>query len=252
MSTSIEDLKKQKYEDIKKKLQEEKNTFEDPLFPKSQSSIGPINLNRTHPEEVFENGLVDGHAYSVTKVVEFEAKGEIHQLVRVRNPWGNQVEWNGAWSDKSPEWNNLSEKEKSDLGLINEQDGEFFIAYQDFVKQFSWLDICHISLDSFNDIGWFKQEIRGSCIKEPSSVGGMANIHLNPQYLVDLRDTDKDSDEICTCLISLLQVGGRRKRAEGMEFDEAFASICKNFPFFFTALSKLFYFSRFLFVQCKQ
>ena len=239
MSTSIEDLKKQKYEDIKKKLQEEKNTFEDPLFPKSQSSIGPINLNRTHPEEVFENGLVDGHAYSVTKVVEFEAKGEIHQLVRVRNPWGNQVEWNGAWSDKSPEWNNLSEKEKSDLGLINEQDGEFFIAYQDFVKQFSWLDICHISLDSFNDIGWFKQEIRGSCIKEPSSVGGMANIHLNPQYLVDLRDTDKDSDEICTCLISLLQVGGRRKRAEGMEFDEAFASICKNFPFFLQFFSKL-------------
>ena len=96
-------------------------------------------------------------------------------------------------------------------------------------QQFSWLDICHISLDSFNDIGWHKQEIRGSCIKDTSSVGGLSNIHLNPQYLVELRDTDKDSDEICTCLISLLQVGGRRKRAEGLDFDKAFASICKKF-----------------------
>ena len=31
---------------------------------------------------------------------------------------------------------------------------------------------------------------------------------------------------------------GAGKKAEGMEFDEAFASICKNFPFFFfTVLS---------------
>ena len=24
-------------------------------------------------------------------------------LVRVRNPWGNEREWTGAWSDESPE-----------------------------------------------------------------------------------------------------------------------------------------------------
>ena len=112
---NIEDLKNQKYEDIKKKLEEDKVTFEDPLFPKTQSSIGPINL-KTPPEEVFENGLVDGHAYSVTKVVEFEVKGEIHQLVRVRNPWGNQVEWNGAWSDRSAEWQFIPDEEKENLG----------------------------------------------------------------------------------------------------------------------------------------
>ena len=80
-------------------------------------------------------GLVRGHAYSLTKVVKtmmimntmmtnddhddhddnddhqvVKAKietprvsGEI-PLVRVRNPWGNEVEWNGPWSDGSPEW----------------------------------------------------------------------------------------------------------------------------------------------------
>jgi len=27
-----------------------------------------------------------------------------HQLVQIRNPWANEVEWNGPWSDLSPEW----------------------------------------------------------------------------------------------------------------------------------------------------
>ena len=27
--------------------------------------------------------------------------GEI-PLIRIRNPWGNETEWNGAWSDGSP------------------------------------------------------------------------------------------------------------------------------------------------------
>ena len=44
---TIEDLKKQKYEDIKKNLEAEKSNFEDPLFPKSKSSIGPIDPRRT-------------------------------------------------------------------------------------------------------------------------------------------------------------------------------------------------------------
>lgn len=27
-----------------------------------------------------------------------------HKLVQIRNPWANEVEWNGPWSDPSPEW----------------------------------------------------------------------------------------------------------------------------------------------------
>lgn len=27
-----------------------------------------------------------------------------HKLIQIRNPWANEVEWNGPWSDSSPEW----------------------------------------------------------------------------------------------------------------------------------------------------
>merc|ERR1711970_752924 len=66
-------------------------------------------------------GLVRGHAYSVTKVVKARIEtprvtGEI-PMIRVRNPWGNEVEWNGAWSDGSPEWSYIPDEEKEYLGI---------------------------------------------------------------------------------------------------------------------------------------
>ena len=44
-------------------------------------------------------GLFSGHAYSLTKAVETRAGV---RLVQVHNPWG-RCEWNGRYSDKSPE-----------------------------------------------------------------------------------------------------------------------------------------------------
>lgn len=39
---------------------------------------------------------------------------------------GNEVEWKGAWSDGSREWNSVSESEKAEIGLVNDKDGEFW------------------------------------------------------------------------------------------------------------------------------
>lgn len=49
-------------------------------------------------------GLVKGHAYSITRVCYVDittpnTTGKI-PLIRLRNPWGNEAEWNGPWSDK--------------------------------------------------------------------------------------------------------------------------------------------------------
>jgi calpain len=59
------------------------------------------------------SGLVRGHAYSVTKVVlakiDTGNKSGLFPLVRVRNPWGNEAEWKGPWSDGSREWSYIPE-----------------------------------------------------------------------------------------------------------------------------------------------
>ena len=54
-------------------------------------------------EAKLDNGLIKGHAYSVTAVRMLKLSrfgGAKMCLVRIRNPWGNEHEWNGAWSDK--------------------------------------------------------------------------------------------------------------------------------------------------------
>lgn len=66
------------------------------------------------------------------------------QLVRVRNPWGNEAEWKGAWSDNSPEWQCLSAQEREELGLTFEADGEFWMSFHDFLRAWNKVEICHL------------------------------------------------------------------------------------------------------------
>ena len=49
-------------------------------------------------------GLIEGHAYSVVKVVKVvKENGKAVKLVQLRNPWG-KGEFEGAWSDNSKLW----------------------------------------------------------------------------------------------------------------------------------------------------
>ncbi|KAF2988303.1 hypothetical protein EK904_001958 [Melospiza melodia maxima] len=75
-------------------------------------------------EAVTFKKLVKGHAYSVTAFRDVNYRGQQEQLIRIRNPWG-QVEWTGAWSDGSSEWNNIDPDEREELQLKME-DGEFW------------------------------------------------------------------------------------------------------------------------------
>ncbi|GAB5583303.1 calpain-1 catalytic subunit [Prionailurus iriomotensis] len=99
--------------------------------------------------------LVKSHAYSVTGVEEVDFWGHPEKLVRLRNPWG-EVEWTGAWSDRcappetgAPEWNHIDPRRKEELDKRAE-DGEFWMSFSDFSRQFSRLQICSLSPDSLS------------------------------------------------------------------------------------------------------
>uniref|UniRef100_A0A673SYH7 Calpain catalytic domain-containing protein n=1 Tax=Suricata suricatta TaxID=37032 RepID=A0A673SYH7_SURSU len=92
--------------------------------------------------------LVKSHAYSVTGVEEVDFRGRPEKLVRLRNPWG-EVEWTGAWSDSAPEWNLIDPRQKEELDKRAE-DGEFWMSFSDFLRQFSRLEICSLSPDSLS------------------------------------------------------------------------------------------------------
>ncbi|XP_015269360.1 PREDICTED: calpain-13 [Gekko japonicus] len=88
-----------------------------------------------------KNGIVLGHAYTVTWAAEVPYKDRKECLIRIWNPWGHG-EWRGPWSDGSAEWDQVPAKYKNYLHQ-NKNDGEFWISYQDFIDNFSFLFICN-------------------------------------------------------------------------------------------------------------
>uniref|UniRef100_A0A8C9ZK71 Calpain 8 n=1 Tax=Sander lucioperca TaxID=283035 RepID=A0A8C9ZK71_SANLU len=188
----------------------------------SLGSLLGCSIKTTSANEVEKRtalNLFKGHAYSVTGAEEVHFQGKPVQLVRMRNPWGYK-EWTGPWSDKSIEWNHLSQDEKSKLNHVAD-DGEFWMSYSDFIKQFSRLEICNLTPDSLmsDEVGhWNHYQFEGTW-REGSTAGGCRNypdtFSSNPQFVVRLEDVDDDpldGKDGCTFLVGLMQKGGRQQK----------------------------------------
>uniref|UniRef100_A0A8C6L0P8 Calpain catalytic domain-containing protein n=1 Tax=Nothobranchius furzeri TaxID=105023 RepID=A0A8C6L0P8_NOTFU len=162
--------------------------------------------------------LVKGHAYSVTGAEEVNYRGRAVQLVRIRNPWG-QVEWTGPWSDGYI-YSSLISDEKLKLNNVAE-DGEFWMSYLDFIKNFSKVEICNLTPDtlSSDEVGrWNNYQFEGMW-RVGSTAGGCRNnaatFSSNPQFVVRLEEVDDhplDGKDGCTFLVGLMQKGGRQNR----------------------------------------
>eukprot|EP00929_Paragymnodinium_shiwhaense_P026032 TRINITY_DN15577_c0_g1_i1.p1 TRINITY_DN15577_c0_g1~~TRINITY_DN15577_c0_g1_i1.p1 ORF type:complete len:608 (+),score=130.57 TRINITY_DN15577_c0_g1_i1:92-1915(+) len=108
------------------------------------------SINGDVMEKERSDGLIERHAYSLLEVQ--QAHG--HALVKLRNPWGG-TEWNGRFSDTSKEWDMYPELKK-DLKLSSGDDGQFWMAWDDFVDIFDHLKVSPGSL----------------CVPKMSRVGG--------------------------------------------------------------------------------
>ncbi|KAK6276789.1 hypothetical protein J4Q44_G00392190 [Coregonus suidteri] len=92
---------------------------------KSKSLIGcGTPQGETSANTVAPNGLVRGHAYTVTGVRQIMSQGMPVNLIRLFNPWG-QGEWIGDWSDNSSLWQTVSPDDQK-MCLSVEENGEFW------------------------------------------------------------------------------------------------------------------------------
>ncbi|XP_045614079.1 calpain-5 isoform X2 [Procambarus clarkii] len=176
-------------------------------------------------------GLVKGHAYGITACRKINIgdtglfsifKGaQKMRMVRLKNPWGEK-EWNGAFSDGSPEWSKVSASEREKLGLTFEDDGEFWMTFEDFVEHFTDLSICFLintKLLSFSKT-WHESVfydawtigVRGH---NTDRAGGCPNnkdtFLRNPQYRFDIKD------EVDDVIFHLMQKDTRDRKQEGMQ-----------------------------------
>uniref|UniRef100_A0A8C7Z1J3 Calpain 9 n=1 Tax=Oryzias sinensis TaxID=183150 RepID=A0A8C7Z1J3_9TELE len=169
-------------------------------------------------------GLVKGHAYSITGMEELQFRGQTVKLIRVRNPWG-QVEWNGAWSDNSREWDYIDKKEKDRILQNSLEDGEFWMEFEDFKKNYDKVEICNMTPDALDDDTkrhWAVSVFEGNWIRG-STAGGCRNyidtFWTNPQFRLQLEDADDDDDDVCSVVIALMQKNRRKLRKEGLDLE---------------------------------
>uniref|UniRef100_A0A8C7P9F3 Calpain 9 n=1 Tax=Oncorhynchus mykiss TaxID=8022 RepID=A0A8C7P9F3_ONCMY len=167
------------------------------------------------------SGLVKGHAYSITGLEEVNYRGKKVKLIRIRNPWG-QVEWNGAWSDESREWNVIDSSEKKRILQNSMDDGEFWMEFEDFKANYDKIEICNLTPDSLTDETKRKWEVNmfeGNWIRG-STAGGCRNFidtfWTNPQFKLTLLHADDNNDK-CSVVIALMQKNRRALRKEGLD-----------------------------------
>ncbi|XP_033831568.1 calpain-9 [Periophthalmus magnuspinnatus] len=183
-----------------------------------------INITSSAESEArTSTGLVKGHAYSITGVEEVESQGRKTRLIRIRNPWG-QVEWNGPWSDNSREWNYVDRAEKSRILQNCTDDGEFWMEFEDFKRNYDTVEICNMTPDALSDDTkrhWEVNLFEGSWIRG-ATAGGCRNyidtFWTNPQFQLQLVDAD-DEDDVCSVVIALMQKNRRKLRKEGLDLE---------------------------------
>ncbi|CAL8291918.1 unnamed protein product [Gadus morhua 'NCC'] len=163
----------------------------------------------TSANNVSANGLVEGHAYAVTGVTQVISNGQPINLVRLLNPWGNG-EWIGDWSDSSVLWQSISAEDR-EMCVDVADDGEFWMAMEDFCRFFSDLDICCLCPDFLDgatsshwtplvyESRWVAGTTAGGCLNNPEM------FRMNPQYRFRIEGSNSDSEQGNNILVSLMQ-----------------------------------------------
>ncbi|KAM9607982.1 calpain-14-like [Morphnus guianensis] len=169
--------------------------------------------------KVLKNGLVAGHAYTVTGIRKVTCQCGPENLVRLRNPWG-KIEWKGDWSDSSYKWELLSPKEKI-LLRKKKDDGEFWMSLRDFKIHFVDLMICKLTPDLMSQEDgkkWMYSLKSGRWVKGSTAGGSLGfcngSFWMNPQYWLKVLPAEDSKKRLgsCNVVISLMQKHSSKHR----------------------------------------
>ncbi|XP_006901197.1 PREDICTED: calpain-14 [Elephantulus edwardii] len=189
------------------------------LLAKATCSRTLIGCQTHLGERVLENGLVHGHAYTLTGIRKVTCRRIPEYLVKLRNPWG-KVEWKGDWSDSSSKWELLCPKEKI-LLLRKYDDGEFWMNLHDFKVHFGLLVICKLTPGLLShEVGqrWTHTIREGRWVKGSTAGGRLkwsqGTFWKNPQFLLSVWKPELGQRSLypCKVLVSLLQKPRHRHR----------------------------------------
>ncbi|XP_070597088.1 calpain-13-like [Erythrolamprus reginae] len=144
---------------------------------------------------ILENGIVQRHVYAVTDAKEVPYMYRKEPLIKLWNPWGT-MEWNGAWSDYSMEWDQVPQSFKDKL-YVNRADGEFWISFEDLKNNFSFLSICNnfptfLDFDKKSNMSWSLVSYFNQLSPEGSNF--RSTLSKNHQYFIKVPEfTTKDN-----------------------------------------------------------
>lgn len=109
--------------------------------------IGCINQDPKKSAKVADQGpqgILENHYYSIMDLREFPK--ENLKLVRIRNPWGSDGVWNGAFCEDSDDWDkhrSLKEQLKNTY-KTKKSDGAWWMSFADWCQQFNKVYICKV------------------------------------------------------------------------------------------------------------
>ena len=91
----------------------------------------------TNHDTQADNGIANGHAYTVIGVTDAVPGA---RLVKLRNPWGTE-KYKGPYCDDCKEWNDVSQDVKDTLQFTQANDGIFYIPLADYHSYFEETNI---------------------------------------------------------------------------------------------------------------
>jgi hypothetical protein len=104
-------------------------------------------------ERYKEAGLAPGHAYTILRVVRIPR--DDLKLLKIRNPWENDVEWSGRWSDSDAVWDRRPDI-RNICQFVKADDGTFWMDWNDVRSFFIGGGVC------FTRFGWHDYRCLGS------------------------------------------------------------------------------------------